>query len=44
MITGRVIIASVNDAEIIEYPNPAAYTNAPSPKRACTMLGTPAGL
>ena len=34
MITGRVIIASVNDAEIIEYPNLAAYTNAPAEERA----------
>ena len=27
-----------------EYPNLAAYKNAPRPKSACTMLGTPARL
>jgi hypothetical protein len=34
MITGRVIIASVNEADIIDLPIPANNTNAPTPKRA----------
>ena len=38
------VIANVKDAEMIEYPNFAAYTKAPRPNNACTMLGTPARL
>ena len=41
MITGNVMMASVQEAAITERPNPANSTKAPTPKSACTMLGTP---
>ena len=41
MITGRVITASVQEAASSERPMPANSTKAPTPNRACTMLGTP---
>src|SRR5262245_1778705 len=44
LITGSVMLASVNDAARIERPTPANTTKAPSPNIACTMLGTPARL
>ena len=44
MITGSVMIASVHDAASTDRPKPANNTNAPTPKRAWTMLGTPARL
>ena len=44
MITGSVITASVSEAARIDWPRPAASTNAPSPNSAWTMLGTPARL
>ena len=44
MITGSVITASVSDAARIDCPSPAASTNAPRPKSAWTILGTPARL
>ena len=42
MITGSVITASVQEAASSERPMPANITNAPTPNRAWTMLGTPA--
>ena len=42
MITGKVITASVQEAASSERPMPANITNAPTPNKACTMLGTPA--
>ena len=42
MMTGRVITASVQEAASRERPMPANSTKAPTPNRACTMLGTPA--
>ncbi len=44
MITGSVMIASVQEAARIDRPMPANSTNAPRPNSACTMLGTPARL
>ncbi len=44
MMTGRVMIARVSEADRIEFPSRAAYTKAPRPNSACTMLGTPARL
>ena len=44
MMTGRVMIARVQDAASTERPIPANSTKAPTPKSACTMLGTPARL
>ena len=42
MITGSVITASVQEAASRQRPMPANSTNAPTPNRAWTMLGTPA--
>ena len=42
MITGSVMMASVNEAASTDSPSPAKTTNAPTPNNACTMLGTPA--
>ena len=42
MITGRVMMARVSEAARIDRPMRANSTKAPSPNRACTMLGTPA--
>ena len=44
IITGSVMIASVNDAASIDSPKPAKRTNAPTPNSAWTILGTPARL
>src|SRR6185503_19204802 len=44
MMTGSVMMASVSEAAIIERSSRAKSTNAPRPKSACTMLGTPARL
>jgi hypothetical protein len=42
MITGKVITASVRDAANTDSPRSANITNAPTPNKAWTMLGTPA--
>jgi hypothetical protein len=44
MITGSVMIASVQEAATTDRPNPVISTKTPTPKSACTMLGTPARL
>ena len=42
MITGNVITASVHEAASSDLPICANATNAPTPKRPWTILGTPA--
>src|SRR3990172_9230296 len=44
MMTGNVMIASVQEAANTDSPMPANITKAPTPNSACTMLGTPARL
>src|SRR5688500_17445857 len=44
MMTGNVMTAKVREAAIMERSSGAKSTNAPRPKSAWTMLGTPARL